>query len=121
MYALFGVGALIFELLMFWYLAEVIDLYLILANFIAVATGMFVSFGLNAIFNYKLRDNLIGRFARYSMVIAVGYLVSSTLLLVFTNLGVQPLVAKIITLPFIFLLQYGLNSNFTFYNKREVV
>lgn len=114
LYAAFGLSALVAELSLFFLLAEKAHAPLLTANAIAVGTGMFISFSLNVAFNFKVVDRLLQRFGRYSGVVGIGYVCSSALLTLLVSLGLSSFLAKLISLPFVFLLQYGLNQRLTF-------
>ncbi len=90
------------------------DLYNQVAHYIAVAVAVVYSFTLNSIFTFKKRDQLVKRFLSFAGVSAIGALVSGAIIFSLTKLGVNADVAKIIGLPFIFIVQFTLNRLTTF-------
>jgi len=90
-------------------------LHPLLANTIAVGCSMVFSFAVNALANFKVRDRLLPRFVSFLVVCGFGYLISTLILwLGFAVIGLDPAVAKVISLPFVVAMQYAANKHITF-------
>ena len=114
LYIVFGLSALALELTTFFIAIELFNMGILIANAIAIGCGMLLSFGLNAVLNFKVVNNLVARFFSYVAVVGIGYIVSSILLVVLIASDVSSLYAKLATLPVVFALQYSLNQRFAF-------
>jgi putative flippase GtrA len=85
------------------------------ANALGYLAGTLMSFGLNRIFTFGMRDRTLQRLAMFLGVAAVGYLASALLLWLLVQLvHVDPRIAKLITLPMVVVLQFSLNRRLTF-------
>lgn len=86
-----------------------------LANAMGYLAGTLVSFALNRIFTFGMRDRVWQRLALFLTVAAVGYGASAALLWALVQAGhVDPRIAKLITLPMVVVLQFALNRRITF-------
>jgi putative flippase GtrA len=89
--------------------------YYQVANAVGYASGTLLSFGLNALFNFKTHDRLPLRFLSFCSVAFVGWLSSAGILYVTVGrLGLGKYVAKLITMGVAVLLQYNLNRLVSF-------
>lgn len=111
-YAGIGLFALLVEMSLFS--VGVLVLPVLVANFMAVLSGMLISFSLNARFNFGVNDRLVRRFYLYAVVIACGYLLGSSVILGLMSLGLPAVAAKLVSLPLVFAFQYNLNKNLAF-------
>lgn len=116
LYVAFGLTALGIELFTFYLTVEILLWGLLVANLASIISGMIVSFGLNAVFNFKVNDQIGKRFAQYSVVVGIGYLLSSIIILSLVELSIAPVMAKVVALPFVFIVQFSLNKRFAFSN-----
>lgn len=110
-----GATAVAIDLGVFVVLHEVFGSPLWIAHSVSVGLAVLWSFSLNAFFNFKTTDRLVARFASFSTVSFVGYLVG--LLVIWLAVGAADLggtVAKIVSLPIVFVTQYLLNSRISF-------
>jgi putative flippase GtrA len=110
-YILIGLISFAIDFLIFKLLIPHLNIYL--ANFISTYTASVFSFITNINLNYKRRDNKANRYIKFILVINFGAFVSSVgikLLLGFFD----PLVAKLITVPFAAGIQFILNTMWTF-------
>lgn len=91
------------------------ELNLYVANFISVNLGIIMAFTLNAFFNFKIKDNLLHRAAKFFCVDYCG-LVLSMLIMYFgvTQMEMKEIVVKIISIFFVAIFQFSLNKLFTF-------
>lgn len=115
LYTIIGGGAVLLDVGIFWVLTSLTPLHVLVANTISIFTAMLYSFALNAKYNFKVNDRLFRRFISFIVVTGIGYSTSTLLLFTLSELGgLDPLVVKIASLPIILLIQFGLNSFFTF-------
>jgi putative flippase GtrA len=85
------------------------------ANIAGYAAGTLVSFALNRAITFKVKDDVLRRLAMFLGVAACGYLCSAVLLwLLVAHLSIDARIAKLITLPFVVAIQFGLNSRLSF-------
>ena len=120
LYGMIGGGAVVIDLGLFWVLFKLgggddaSTLYITIANIVAIAVAVVYSFTLNSMFTFKVRDNLLRRFLSFAAVSTVGIIISTVILLVMTWLGTPPTPAKIVSFPFVFIVQFTLNRLITF-------
>lgn len=85
------------------------------ANFLGYLSGTLVSFFLNRVITFNVKNKTLQRLVKFVSVALLGYLSSSLLLWVLVeHIGLMPKIAKLITLPIVVILQYSLNKHFTF-------
>lgn len=85
------------------------------ANGLGYVAGTLVSFSLNRIFTFAVRDRVWQRLALFLSIAAVGFGASAALLWVLVqHFGVDARIAKLITLPMVVVLQFSMNRRFTF-------
>ncbi len=126
LYGAIGGGAVAIDLGVFWILYKLgggesaSSLYIVIANVVAIFIAIVYSFTLNSIFTFKTRDHLFKRFISFTGVSMVGMAISTLMLIAATAVGVALTPAKIVSLPFIFIVQFTLNRLLTFRSsKRE--
>jgi putative flippase GtrA len=74
-----------------------------------------MSFALNRIFTFGMRDRALQRLAMFLMVAGIGFAASALLLWLLVDLAnVDARIAKLITLPMVVVLQFSLNRRITF-------
>ena len=85
------------------------------ANIAGYAAGTLMSFVLNRAFTFKAKDRVGQRLSMFLAVAACGYACSALLLwLLVTAAHLDPRIAKLVTLPLVVTVQYGLNRRFSF-------
>ena len=85
------------------------------ANGLGYMAGTLVSFVLNRVFTFGVRDRVWQRLVLFVGVAVTGFAASALLLWLLVNLaGVRADVAKLLTLPLVVALQFGLNRRITF-------
>ncbi len=117
LYGIIGGGAVIVDVGLFWLMDRDSDSIgiTVAKNGIAILAAMIYSFTLNAYLNFKTTDGLVKRFFSFAFVTSCGFLVSAAMLWLMANvLGMDRLLVKNLTLPVVFVLQFTLNSKFTF-------
>lgn len=119
-YTVIGGGAVILDVGLFWVFNELAEMGVIISNTLSIFTAMLYSFLLNAFFNFRTRDKLLQRFAGFVAVTACGYVISTALLWMFSErMGLNGTLIKTLSLPVILLIQFSLNSRFTFQQKKD--
>ena len=113
-YAVIGGGAVVIDVTLFWLLGSIVGLPIILANALSIGLAMLYSFTLNARYNFRTSNRLMQRFVSFAGVSGVGYVLSTAILGGLVASGINQTWAKIGTLPFVFVLQFYLNSRLTF-------
>ncbi|WP_316668462.1 GtrA family protein [uncultured Propionibacterium sp.] len=85
------------------------------ANMISVLTGILVSFLLNSRITFRTRDNIFKRGVRFFTVGLSGLALSTSLLAILTHgAGMDPIIAKLITMPPVVLFQFLANRFWSF-------
>ena len=112
-YVVIGGGAAAVDFAVFL-LAVNVGAGVVLANLAATLCGMVVSFLLNGYLNFKATDHLLQRFAKFVMVVATGYLVGTSVILLLTAASVPVAFAKLLSMGVVLALQFTLNSSWTF-------
>ncbi len=88
------------------------------ANVLGYLAGTLLSFSLNRIFTFALRDRVLQRLAMFLTVASVGFAASALLLWLLVGKGqLDARIAKLITLPMVVVLQFTLNRRITFKNS----
>lgn len=86
-----------------------------MANLAGYASGTLLSFVLNRAITFQVKDAPLRRLGMFIMVAVAGYTVSTGVLwLLVEQLGVGPLLSKLVTLVIVLALQFTLNSLITF-------
>ncbi len=87
-------------------------------NLVSYTIGTFVSFGLNAKFNFNVNDKLAHRYVRFWLVSVFGALWSSWFIdWLIQDFGVSGIMAKILSLPLVLVYQYILSKRFVYSTK----
>jgi len=85
------------------------------ANSLGYLAGTLVSFSLNRIFTFGMRDRVLQRLALFLAVASVGFAASALLLWWLVEvINLDARIAKLITLPMVVALQFFLNRRITF-------
>lgn len=85
------------------------------ANILGYLAGTLVSFLLNRIITFGMRDQVLRRLFLFLGVASIGYLASAALLWMLVDLiSVDARWAKVLTLPLVVILQFYLNRRITF-------
>ncbi len=98
-----------------FYLSVTNGLWYQAANSLGYLAGTLVSFSLNRIFTFGMRDRILQRLAMFLAIASVGFATSALLLWLLVELiHLDPRIAKLITLPMVVVLQFFLNRRITF-------
>ena len=114
-YLLIGGVAVGIDVGLFILLHEVFDFGSIVSHSISVAVSSVYSFVFNAWLNFKKTDKLVFRALSFAAVVFLGYLLGAAIVYcvdAWTPLGAS--VGKVLSLPFVVVLQFTLNSKISF-------
>lgn len=104
-----------------FYLSVTAGLWYQGANLLGYLAGTLLSFALNRVLTFKMRDRVAQRLAMFLGVAAIGFGASAVMLwLLVQLLGVDARIAKLLTLPMVVLLQFTLNRRLTFNAAQRV-
>ena len=110
LYCIIGGCCIALDFAIFSILAVWVGVDYQLANFAGYSSGTATSFILNARLNFKTSDRIVLRFLSFCAVGGLGLLTSASILWIGVDrLELNKCLAKTVTLPLIFLLQYNLN------------
>ncbi|MYM68837.1 GtrA family protein [Pseudoduganella sp. FT55W] len=85
------------------------------ANLLGYLAGTLLSFALNRVLTFGMRDRVAQRLAMFLGVAAIGFGASAALLALLVDvLHFDPRIAKLLTLPMVVVLQFTLNRKLTF-------
>ena len=113
-YFIIGLIAASIDILVFLFLHEYIYLPALISHSISIPISAVFSFICNAFLNFKKTDFLFYRFLSFLIIVATGYLLGAFIILVAEFLNFGGTMGKLISLPFVFFLQYFLNSRISF-------
>lgn len=89
------------------------------SNALGYFLGTAISFALNRKYTFKVKDKILIRVFKFFFVAFLGYLFSAFLLYIMvSHFFLSPILAKFITLIFVLVFQFTLNSKITFKEKR---
>ena len=115
LYQLIGVSGVLLDLVLFLVLYNVVGLHEQLATVISTSAGITNNFLLNSHFNFRKRDGMWRRFARFYAVGLLGIALVAVLLLVFHSwIGVDANIVKIASMPVVAVFQFFLNKKWSF-------
>ncbi len=115
LYQLIGVSGVVLDLVLFLVLYNVVGLHEQVATAISTSAGITNNFLLNSFFNFRKRDGMLRRFARFYTVGLLGIGLVAVLLLVFHSwLGIDANVVKIASMPVVAVFQFFLNKRWSF-------
>lgn len=104
-----------------FYLSVTAGLWYQGANLLGYLAGTLLSFALNRVLTFKMRDRVAQRLAMFLGVAAIGFGASAAMLWVLVQLlGVDARMAKLLTLPMVVVLQFTLNRRLTFNAAQRV-
>lgn len=115
LYALIGLSGVLLDYGAFLVLFNIAGVHEQIANALSTTLGITNNFTLNTLFNFRKRDRLAVRFARFYLVGLAGIGLTFLLLHAFSGrLGVDPNLVKAGSLPLVLVLQYTLNKKWSF-------
>ncbi|MEH7336747.1 GtrA family protein [Neobacillus drentensis] len=114
-YCSIGVTGISLDISTFWLLTMVAGINIQLANFISISLSQTNNFILNAIFNFKVKDNLFSRYLKYYSVALVGYAITALILFIFVQLlHYNQILVKILAILIVTVIQFSLHQSITF-------
>jgi putative flippase GtrA len=115
LYALIGLSGVTLDVVLFMMLFNLFHINEELATFISISAAITNNFLLNTHLNFKVKDKLWYRYARFYLVGLTGILLTDALFFVFVdNLHISANIIKIASLLPVLLLQYSLNKRWSF-------
>lgn len=115
LYGVIGLFSATMDTLSFMLFSEIVDIPIMLANFLGVNIGIFLSFFLNTYINFRKTDELKKRAMKFFGVGYLGLLISMVVLFIGVSvLNVEQLYVKIFSVVIIAAIQYLLNKFITF-------
>ncbi|MEZ5228392.1 MAG: GtrA family protein [Acidimicrobiales bacterium] len=118
LYAFIGGSAVVVDVGLFTLLHEVAGWQALAANAVSVPVSVVWSFVLNATINFKTTDVILARLASFSVVSGIGFAASQAIIWAAESAGISGFVAKLVSLPLVFILQYLLNTRLTFREQK---
>lgn len=113
-YVSFGLIGVFADYIVFYALIKLGEDYQI-SNFLGYFSGTALSFFLNRNYNFSVKDKVFIRLTYFYLTALVGYLLSVILLHVSVELFLlSPEISKILTLPFVAIVQFFLNKKISF-------
>ena len=120
LYAAIGASGVALDVVLFMVLFNIFHIEKDLATFLSISVVITNNFLLNAYFNFKVADGLLGRFVRFYLVGLTGILMTDALFFIFVDgLRINANAVKIASLLPVLLLQYSLNKRWSF--RKETV
>jgi Predicted membrane protein len=114
-YGIVGVFGLLVDMGLFFLLHEVLGWNYILSNIISSSLAVVHNFIMNSYFTFKVKDKKWRRFLSFYLIALIGMAVSSGLLaLMIDGLGMDSMIAKMISVLVVAVLQYFVNKRLTF-------
>ena len=114
-YCIIGCTGATLDFLVYVLLTNIVGMHYQLANFLSVSFGIINNFFWNCYFNFKTKDKIFKRLASFYSVGMFGWALSAGCLWLFIEvMGLNGLVAKLGTIFFVTVVQFGLNKFITF-------
>lgn len=114
-YAVIGVSGVTLDFCLFLVLFNVFGLHPQISNALSITAGIANNFTWNTLFNFRKRDRILLRFARFYSVGLAGIALTFVLLAAFSGeLGMNPNIVKACSLPLVLIFQYTLNKRWSF-------
>ena len=109
-----GIAASI-DLGTFVFLYELVGLTAVISHSVSVPISAIFSFLCNAFFNFRKTDLLLFRSISFLIVVVLGYLLGVAIIIFVGDiLQLDGTIGKLVSLPFVFLFQFYLNSKISF-------
>ena len=85
-----------------------------IANILGISAGIAVSFTLNSRYNFRRRDAVMKRAAKFTWIALFGMALSSAIIALLIHHSFDPRLAKVFAMLVIFVMQFTLNALWTF-------
>ena len=125
-YLMIGGAASAVDVVLFLVLFNVVGTTEAVAQGIAVPTSILFSFVINARHNFKANDYMVLRLISFFAICGLGMILGLWIIQAVAATGIGSSltapenVGKFVSLPFVFVFQFVLNSKITFYKPRSV-
>ena len=113
-YFVIGGSASALDVILFLVIHNVLGASPLVAQSISVPTSVIYSFVINARHNFRTNDYMWLRLFSFSVVAFVGYLLGLFIIEASIRFGLDANIGKLVSLPFVFVTQFVLNSKITF-------
>jgi putative flippase GtrA len=121
-YSVIGASGATLDFLAFLVLYNVLQVNPFISTVISVSLGIINNFIWNVLFNFKVRDHLLRRFVSFYAVGGFGILLSAVIIYILHDLlHMNANLAKLLSIPIIVVVQYGLNKTYSFGNKTSKI
>lgn len=118
LYGIIGSFSASMDFMVYTLLVHYVELHYLVSNCFSVFVGMVISFLLNRQYNFRVRDRILKRFVIFIVVGLSGLAASNAILWVcIEHLGIQSILAKLLSVGLVVLIQYFLNKTITFQVK----
>lgn len=120
LYGIIGASGAALDLLVFWLLTTYLGWHPVPATAVSVSLGIGNNFVWNAFINFKTRDRLLLRFLSFFAIGLIGVLLSMLLIFLLHDVvSLDPLLAKLISIPVVVVGQFLANRSITFAKTPE--
>ncbi len=113
-YTLIGGTGVALDYVLFLLLYNVAGVPALVANGLSISAAIAHSFTFNTLFNFRTRDRLLTRFARFYLVGMGGIALTSLMLALAGVAGLDPNLVKLASLPLVLIFQYSVNTRWSF-------
>ncbi len=115
LYGIIGTFSSSLDFIIYTLLVQIVGLHYLVANCISILAGITTSFFLNRNYNFKVKDNVRGRFAIFLTVGLCGLMLSNIVLYVCVSiLDMNKLVSKLLSIVLVVFFQFLINKYITF-------
>ena len=115
LYGIIGTFSSSLDFTIYTLLVQIVGLHYLVANCISILAGITTSFFLNRNYNFKVKDNVRGRFAIFLTVGLCGLMLSNIVLYVcVSSLDMNKLVSKLLSIVLVVFFQFLINKYITF-------
>jgi len=115
LYGIIGTFSSSLDFTIYTLLVQIVGLHYLVANCISILSGITTSFFLNRNYNFKVKDNVRGRFAIFLTVGLCGLMLSNIVLYVcVSSLDMNKLVSKLLSIVLVVFFQFLINKYITF-------
>ncbi len=119
LYGIIGSFSSSIDFAIFTLLVQIVGFHYLVANSISILVGITTSFFLNRNYNFKVKDNVKGRFLIFLSVGLCGLMLSNFSLYVFVStFDMNKLLSKLLSIVLVVFFQFLINKYVTFKPSR---
>ncbi len=119
LYGIIGSFSSSIDFAIFTLLVQIVGFHYLVANSISILVGITTSFFLNRNYNFKVKDNVKGRFLIFLFVGLCGLMLSNFSLYVFVStFDMNKLLSKLLSIVLVVFFQFLINKYVTFKPSR---